>query len=40
VVGTGSLWLVLRLLEQARFRVFSLYVWALAVVVLVTGLGT
>lgn len=40
VVGTGALWLVLRLLEQARFRVFSVYVWALAAVVLATGLGT
>ena len=38
-VGTGALWLVLRLLESARFRVFSLYVWALAVVVLVSGVG-
>jgi undecaprenyl-diphosphatase len=40
VVGTGALWLVLRLLEQARFRIFSLYVWALALVTLTTGLGT
>jgi undecaprenyl-diphosphatase len=40
VIGTGALWLVLRLLEQARFRVFSIYVWALAVLVLATGLGT
>jgi undecaprenyl-diphosphatase len=40
VVGTAALVLVLRLLEQARFRVFSLYVWGLAAVVLVTGLGT
>ena len=39
VVGTVALWLVLRLLESARFRVFSLYVWALAATVLVTGLG-
>jgi undecaprenyl-diphosphatase len=39
VVGTGALWLVLRLLEQARFRIFSLYVWGLAIVVAVTGLG-
>lgn len=38
-VGTAALWLVLRLLESARFRVFSLYVWALAVVVLVSGVG-
>jgi undecaprenyl-diphosphatase len=40
VVGTAALVLVLRLLEQARFRIFSVYVWALAVVVLTTGLGT
>jgi undecaprenyl-diphosphatase len=39
VVGIGALWLVLRLLEQARFRIFSLYVWALAALVLLTGLG-
>ncbi len=39
VVGTAALWLVLRLLESARFRVFSLYVWALAATVLLTGLG-
>jgi undecaprenyl-diphosphatase len=39
VVGTGALWVVLRLLEQARFRVFSIYVWGLAVLVLTTGLG-
>jgi len=38
-VGTAALWLVLRLLESARFRVFSLYVWVLAVVVLVSGVG-
>ena len=38
-VGTLALWLVLRLLESARFRVFSVYVWILAVTVLVTGLG-
>jgi undecaprenyl-diphosphatase len=38
-VGTVSLWAVLRLLEAARFRVFSVYVWALATVVLVTGYG-
>jgi undecaprenyl-diphosphatase len=37
--GTAALILVLRLLYAARFRVFSLYVWALAVVVLVTGVG-
>jgi undecaprenyl-diphosphatase len=40
VVGTGALWLGLRRLEQARFRIFSLYVWALALVTLTTGLGT
>jgi undecaprenyl-diphosphatase len=38
-VGTAALWLVLRLLESARFRVFSVYVWALAAVVLLSGLG-
>ena len=38
-VGTAALWLVLRLLESARFRAFSVYVWALAVVVLVSGVG-
>jgi undecaprenyl-diphosphatase len=39
VVGTAALWAVLRLLEAARFRVFSVYVWVLATVVLVTGVG-
>jgi undecaprenyl-diphosphatase len=39
VVGTGALVLVLRLLEQARFRIFSVYVWALAAVVLYLGVG-
>jgi undecaprenyl-diphosphatase len=39
IVGTGALLGVLRLLEQARFRVFSLYVWALAAFVLVAGVG-
>jgi len=39
VVGTAALWLVLRLLESARFRVFSVYVWALAAVVVLTGVG-
>ncbi len=38
-VGTVALWLVLRVLEAARFRVFSFYVWALAAVTLATGLG-
>jgi undecaprenyl-diphosphatase len=40
IVGTGALWLVLRLLEQARFRIFSIYVWALALFTLSTGLGS
>jgi undecaprenyl-diphosphatase len=40
VVGSGALWLVLRLLEQARFRAFSLYVWGLAAVILLTGFGS
>lgn len=40
IVGAAALWLVLRMLEAARFRVFSLYVWGLAAVVLVSGLGT
>ncbi len=39
VVGTAALWLVLRLLEAARFRIFSFYVWALAALTLATGLG-
>jgi undecaprenyl-diphosphatase len=39
VVGTVALWLVLKLLEAARFRAFSVYVWVLAAVVLVTGTG-
>ncbi len=39
-VGTAALWLVLRLLEAARFRIFSVYVWLLASAVLVFGLGT
>lgn len=38
-VGTVALWGVLRLLEAARFRVFSVYVWVLAAVVLVSGVG-
>ncbi len=38
-VGTAALWLVLRLLEAARFRIFAFYVWALAAVTLATGLG-
>jgi undecaprenyl-diphosphatase len=38
-VGTLALWMVLRLLEAARFRMFSIYVWVLAAVVLATGLG-
>ena len=36
-VGTVALIAVLKLLEAARFRVFSVYVWALAVTVIVTG---
>ncbi len=40
VVGTVSLRAVLRLLEAARFRVFSVYVWVLAAAVLFTGLGS
>jgi undecaprenyl-diphosphatase len=39
VVGAGALWVVLRLLEAARFRIFSVYVWGLAIVVLATGVG-
>jgi undecaprenyl-diphosphatase len=38
-VGIGALILVLRLLYRARFRYFSWYVWALAGLVLATGLG-
>jgi undecaprenyl-diphosphatase len=38
-VGTVALWGVLRLLEAARFRIFAVYVWLLAAVVLVTGVG-
>ena len=38
-VGTGALWVVLRVLEAARFRVFAFYVWALAAVTVVAGLG-
>jgi undecaprenyl-diphosphatase len=36
-VGTVALIAVLKLLEAARFRVFSLYVWALALTVIVIG---
>ncbi|MBA0125659.1 undecaprenyl-diphosphate phosphatase [Haloechinothrix sp. YIM 98757] len=39
VVGSGALWVVLRLLEAAKFRVFAVYVWLLAVFVLVTGVS-
>ncbi|MDV6012656.1 undecaprenyl-diphosphate phosphatase [Haloechinothrix sp. LS1_15] len=39
VVGAGALWVVLRLLEAARFRIFAVYVWLLAVFVLVTGVS-
>jgi undecaprenyl-diphosphatase len=35
VVGAGALVLVLRLLYQARFRVFAVYVWLLAGAVLI-----
>ena len=38
VVGIGSLWLVIRTLLRARFRVFAYYVWALAAVVLAVWL--
>lgn len=38
VVGAGALWAVLRLLEQARFKIFAVYVTILAVTVLVVGL--
>jgi len=38
-VGTVALWGVLKVLEAAKFRVFSFYVWALATVVLVTGIA-
>lgn len=37
VVGAGALWLVLKLLEQARFRIFAVYVVILAAVVLLVG---
>ncbi|MEX2533206.1 MAG: undecaprenyl-diphosphate phosphatase [Nitriliruptoraceae bacterium] len=36
-VGTVALIAVLKLLEAARFRVFSVYVWALALTVIVIG---
>lgn len=39
IVGTFALWAVLRLLEAARFRVFAFYVWGLATVVVVSGVG-
>jgi undecaprenyl-diphosphatase len=39
LVGIGALVVVLRLLYAARFRVFSFYVWALAILVLVTRVG-
>lgn len=38
-VGTVALWAVLKLLEAARFRIFSFYVWGLAAVVLITGIA-
>jgi undecaprenyl-diphosphatase len=34
VVGTGALWLVLKLLYAARLRIFSFYLWALALLVI------
>lgn len=37
IVGTVALIAVIKLLEAARFRVFSVYVWVLAAVVLVAG---
>ena len=37
VVGAGALWMVLRMLEQARFRIFAVYVAVLAAVVLLVG---
>lgn len=37
--GVGALLLVLRLLYAARFRIFTWYVWALALVVLATGVA-
>jgi undecaprenyl-diphosphatase len=39
LVGAAALVLVLRLLEQARFRIFAVYVVLLAGVVLVSGIG-
>jgi undecaprenyl-diphosphatase len=39
VVGAGALLLVLRMLEQARFRIFAVYVVLLAGVVLISGIG-
>lgn len=39
LVGIAALIVVLKLLYAARFRIFSFYVWALAAVVLVTGVG-
>lgn len=38
-VGVVALLGVLRLLYAARFRVFCGYVWGLAAVVLITGVG-
>ena len=38
-VGVVSLIAVLKLLYAARFRVFSVYVWALAAVVIISGVG-
>lgn len=39
IVGAAALWVVLRLLEQARFRIFAVYVVVLALAVLVSGTG-
>ncbi len=34
IVGTGALWLVLKLLYAARLRIFSFYLWAMALLVI------
>jgi undecaprenyl-diphosphatase len=39
-VGIGALWLVVRLLLRARFRLFAYYVWTLAVIVALAALLT
>ncbi len=38
-VGCVALWLVLKLLYRARFRVFALYVWCLAALVIFLRIG-